>query len=1225
MLRLKQLLLNLFEFKIYDMFFEILKFELKYRSKRPATYIYFGILFLMGFLAMTTDIVQAGGSNAMVKENAPAVIATMTMNMFLIVMFMASAVMGVAVLRDFEHQTESLMFSNPIKKRDYLFGRFTGSFIVMIFIASGVTWGFMLGEFWPGIGTWWPGREVDKLLPFDAWYYWQPFFVVILPNLFFTGVLFFASGTLSRNMLAVYTQGIGFFVLYRIARNFTGDLDNKLTAAIVDPMASSTVQYMTQYWTVAEQNTLLLPLEGAFLWNRILWIGLGIIGLGITYYGFSFNVVRTPRFAKKKKVLAQEKKSDVVVDIPSVSRSFGFGAVLKQLFKQTIFYFRVVTKEVTFLGIVLSGLALIFISSTNMNRMYGANTYASTYAVLELISGSFSIFFVIIIVFFSGELIWKERAVKINLIYDSMPVADATNLLSKFFGMLLIYVVLLLTLIGSGLIIQIAKGYYNFELGLYFSDLFSTTLSFLVLFTMLSFFIHVMVNNKFLGHAVIILFFITTGILSSIGLEHSLFQFGSASLGTYSDMNGYGHYVTSFSWFDLYWFGFACLLMALSIFFAVRGSESLIGTRFKMGKLRLTKPVVTFMLASVMIFGLSGCYIYYNTNVLNEYQNSDQQDEQQANYEKQLKQYVTLAQPKIVDVNLTVDVYPETRDFMAKGYYIITNKSDEPITDVHIQGGQDPSLNITSLDFEGGAEVKENLDDFKYTIYALNKPMNSGDSIRMDWTVEFKTVGFVESGSNTNVVYNGTFFNNTMFPSFGYNERFELTDRAKRKEQNLPEKEKMLKRDDPRGLSMSLLTDDADRVNFEIVMSTSADQIAIAPGYLQKHWTEGDRGYYHYKMDKPILPFFSMVSARYEVERDVWVSPEGDSVDLEIYYHKGHEYNLDRMMKAMKKSFDYYSENYSPYQYDQMRIMEFPRYSSFAQSFSNTVPFSEGIGFNLKIEEDDVDMAYYVTAHELAHQWWAHQVTEARVQGNAMLSETMSQYSALMVMKQEYPEEMMQKFLKHELDRYLRGRRSETLQERPLELVEGQGYIHYRKGSVIMYAFQDYISEDSVNSALKRFIADYTYQENPYVTSDMLVDYFRDVTPDSLQYIIEDMFETITLFENKAKTVKYQKLEEDQFELNLTVEAKKLRADSLGNTSEIPMKDWVDVGVYGKPTEGEKDRLIYLKKHKVTAGETTLKILVDEEPVKAGIDPINKLIDRNPDDNIKSAQEEVSS
>jgi hypothetical protein len=793
--------------------------------------------------------------------------------------------------------------------------------------------------------------------------------------------------------------------------------------------------------------------------------------------------------------------------------------------------------------------------------------------------------------------------------------------------MLLVYAGLLFVLILCGVIIQTAKGYYDYELGLYFSQLYSSTFSFLLMYTLLAFFVHVMVNHKFLGHAVIIVFFITTGILYSLGVVHSLFQFGYLDLGTYSDMNGYGHYVTSFSWFDIYWFGFAGLLFALAIFFSVRGTESLLKTRFLIGKHRLSKPMVTFIIACTLIFSLSGCYIYYNTNMLNTFTTSDEQEKKQADYEKTLKQYATLTQPKVVDINLKVDLYPKRRDFDAAGYYIITNKSDEIINDIHIQGSSDDNAQITLLEFEGGTKIKESLDDYKYTIYKLNQPMKPGDSIRMDWKLDYKTTGFVESGSSTSVVFNGTFINNFLFPTFGYNENYELTDIDTRKEQDLPKKDRMLERDDPRGLAMSLLTDDADRVNFEIVMSTTKDQIAIAPGYLQKEWEENDRKYFHYKMDQPILPFFSMVSAQYEVKRDVWASPNGDDVKLEIYYHKGHEYNLDRMMKAMKKSFSYYDKNYSPYQYRQMRIMEFPRYSSFAQSFANTVPFSEGIGFNLKVEEDDVDMAYYVTAHELAHQWWAHQVTEANVQGNAMLSETMSQYSALMVMKQEYPPEMMQKFLKYELDSYLGGRRRETIQERPLEFVEGQGYIHYRKGSLVMYALQDYIGEDSVNAALKRCINDWAYKENPYITSNILLDYFREVTPDSLQFILTDMFETITLFENKAKKVNYRKLADDKYEVELTVSSKKLRADSVGLTTEIAMNDWIDIGVFGQPEdEGEeKDRLIYFQKHQIKSGESTIKIVVDEMPVKAGIDPINMLIDRNPDDNVKSASEQIES
>lgn len=58
------------------------------------------------------------------------------------------------------------------------------------------------------------------------------------------------------------------------------------------------------------------------------------------------------------------------------------------------------------------------------------------------------------------------------------------------------------------------------------------------------------------------------------------------------------------------------------------------------------------------------------------------------------------------------------------------------------------------------------------------------------------------------------------------------------------------------------------------------------------------------------------------------------------------------------------------------------------------------------------------------------------------------------------------------------------------------------------------------------------------------------------------------------------------------------------------MDDLVDIGVLG-----ENETPLYLKKHRIRSGETTLTIEVQGKPVKAGIDPVVKLIDRRPDDN----------
>jgi len=1204
---------------------EILRFEFDYRKRRAATYIYFALLFALSFAAVTSRYVSIGGvAGGQIKENSTFNLANMTIVMTFFMTFIASAIMGVAVLRDFDHKMEALVFSKPISKFNYLFGRFLGSYIVMVLIYCSIWMAFMVGF---GIGKhlpWEPSWQEKEMLPFQAWSYFQPFIVYGITNLFIQGAIFFAAGALSRKAIVLYTQGIVLLVLYEVTDTILADIENKTLAALIDPFAYRAFTIYTEYWTPAQKNSMLVPLEGVLLWNRIIWCSVALAILVITYFSFSFNVVRTG--LRKKKAIKDEIVTirPETVAIPAVSQHLNTGANLQQLWQQALFYSKVVAKEIPFIAIVLIGVIDLIVRSFYFDESYGTSSYPITANVLGLLNG-FDLFFLIIIVFYSGELIWKERSVNINLIVDAMPVPDWVNLVAKFFGLLFIYIGLLLLLIVMGVLIQAFNGYFTFELSLYFKTLFVNTLFFLVAWTLLSFFVQVMANNRFVGYALMFVFFLVMFFIGAMGVQHPLFIFNSGSLRQYSDMNKYGHFVTSFSWLKLYWLFFVGLLFALSVLFAVRGSEAILKTRLRLGKLRLTRPLLSFTIATLIAFAATGCFVYYNTNKLNPYLTRDQEEERQVAYEKTLKKFEKVPQPRIVDVNLKVDIYPERRDFVAEGYYWLKNKTSQPITDVHIQNDIEHNVRLSYLKFDGGATEKETWKRFGYTIYTLNKALQPGDSVKMSFKSVFETKGFTGKGSNTDVVYNGTFFNNGYFPSLGYNDSYEIGDDDTRRKKKLPEKERMMEQNNPIGLSQNLFGDDSDYIRFDIVLGTAKDQIAIAPGYLQKEWEENNRKYFHYKMDVPMVNFYSIVSARYEIMKDKW-----NDVNLEIYYNKGHEYNLKRMMESMKASLDYYSKNFSPFQFRQMRIMEFPKYSEFAQSFANTVPFSEGIGFlqRIKDPEKDLDMPYYVTAHELGHQWWGHQVPEASVKGNAMLSETQSQYSALMVLKQTYSPELMQKFLKYELDRYLRGRSGEKKKEMPLVEVEGQGYIHYNKGSLVMFALQDYIGEDKVNLALRNFLADWQYpgpdsKQKRYPTSRDLLGYFKAQTPDSLKNIITDMFETITLFENKAQKVTYTRKSDKAYEVTITVTAEKFRADSSGTENSIPVSDWIDVGVYGKDDKG-KNKLLYLKKHKISKKDNTFTITVGEKPTKAGIDPVNKLIDRHPDDNVKTAEEATS-
>ena len=225
------------------------------------------------------------------------------------------------------------------------------------------------------------------------------------------------------------------------------------------------------------------------------------------------------------------------------------------------------------------------------------------------------------------------------------------------------------------------------------------------------------------------------------------------------------------------------------------------------------------------------------------------------------------------------------------------------------------------------------------------------------------------------------------------------------------------------------------------------------------------------------------------------------------------------MVASVKASLDYFTRNFSPYQHRQVRIIEFPRYRTFAQAFPNTIPYSEGLGFIAKVDpndKDDIDYPYYVTAHEVAHQWWAHQIVGANVQGATLLSESLAQYSALMVMKATFGGSQMKRFLRHELDSYLTGRAVERKKELPLLRVENQPYIHYNKASLVFYALADEIGEAAVNRALAALLKKHAFRGPPYPTSLDLIAELKQVTPEAKLPLISDLFENITLHENRA-------------------------------------------------------------------------------------------------------------
>jgi ABC-2 type transport system permease protein len=1210
------------------MFKEIFLFELKYRFTRPATYLYFLIFMILPLMAIMTDNIQIGAASEKVLKNSPVVIGTYMGILSIFGILVASAIMGVPIYRDLEHKTNTYFFALPISEKPYLLGRFFGSFLTLAFVMLGIGTGVIVGAFLAKLfGT----VPVERFADFNFMHYLLPYLTLVLPNIFLSGTIFFVVVALTRNVFSAYVGNVIFLLGYILTGTLLTNLDNKDMTAMLDVFGIRAYSFVTRYWTVPEQNSQTVALTGLFLYNRLLWVGVSLVFLIGLLFRFNFqNFLATATVSKKKKGEIEEKSGfKSLAELPKVQQFFSQSLDFRKMFSFAMLEFQQAIRNPYFLSMASAAVIFLLVDSWIGDEKYGTSSMPVTYIMLDAKNNTFSLLFFIIIIFYTGEMVFNDRILRFSNISDAFPVPNWLLYGSKFIGMVYICTFLTLLPMVSGMLVQTLKGYFTYEIDVYLIDLLIYTLPGYIVLAALSFFIQILVNNKFAGYFAVAAFWITMLGLNIAEYNFLLYRFGEVPNYLYSDMNKFGHFFTPVTSFNAYWLAVSGVLLVIGNLLWVRGIDAAFKERIQTAVSRMNNTA-KIGLAATLFFAISlGVWNYYNVAILNKYTTAEEGRQAQVLYEKRYKKLKFVPQPKVSDVKLYADLIPEERQAKLKGVFKIWNDTEKPIDTLYLNMSANTTLKVLKINNIDLTLLKDDTET-RFKIYKLSKTLNPKDSAVLEMSLDFGYNGFTNGGYNSDIVENGIFFNTGIFPDFGYNERGELASDKERKKNGLPEKKDAQPAiDDPYYKNVNFITAASDYVTFEAIISTAPDQIAIAPGYLQREWTENGRKYYHYNMGeaKDFL-FFNVVSAKYEVLRDKWTGKDGKIVNIEIFHHPTHNKNLSHMVEGIKAALTYYSDNFSPYQHKQMRILEFPRYQTFAQSFANTVPYAESFGFVADFSDpNDTDYAYFVTAHEVAHQWWGHQVMPRATKGNGFVSETMSEYSALMVQKQRYGAEQMQKFLKYELDRYLRERGAEEKKEPPLLYEDGQSYLYYRKGSMIMYALADYIGEENLNKQLKKYVDTVAFTSKPYTSSLELYSYIKAAIPDSLSYLATDMFEKITLYDNRTEDASYKKISETEYLVTLTINTKKSYADEKGNESEASsQRDLIEIGIFAPETKDKNglkyNKPLYLQKQWLTKGQHKLTFTVKEKPYKAGIDPYNKLIDRVGTDNVKVAGEE---
>jgi ABC-2 type transport system permease protein len=1194
------------------MLFGITRFETRYQLRNPVFWVSVAIFFLLGFGITASENVSIGTPGA-VHQNAPYAIAIATAVLSLFYLFVVTAFVANAIVRDDSSGFAPIVRSTPVTRTQIVIGRFLGGLVIAWLGYLAVPVGMWAGSIMPWVD---PETIGPQRLSYYAWNY----AIFALPNILLICAMLFALATVLRSMMAAYIGAVLLVMGYLATVSIVGQkIEYRDAFARFEPLANGALREATRYWTQSDMNSRLVDLGGTMLFNRIFAILLALIFLALATWRFSTSE-RAPSKRRLRRLAKRQAREE---RIASVAPQLDGGAIVARnsrpsLWPQFVARLRIEVRLVlTSPGLIV--LALFAVGNTAAalwlgQSAYGTSDHPTLAATVGTVRSGFQIVVLMIAAFYGGELVWRERDRKLNELIDSTPVESWIITIPKIVAIFLVLLVINLAALVTGLFYQLVEGARQAGIAQYLGWYILPAAIDGLLIAILAVFVQVLSPNKYVGWAILFVWFVGSIFLNNMGYSNPLYTYDSSPNVPLSDFNGAGSFWFGAATMQFYWLSFAVILVVAAHLLWPRGTD--LSVRVRMRRMRRYASVASLSIIAVAALAMAatGAYAYYNIKVLNRYETSDEAEKYQAEYERKYLQFEKLPMPAITRVTMDVDLFPKERRLLASGRYDLQNKSGAPIRDVHVrQGDRDAKFLALAI---SGARLVHDDPKFGYRIYRFETPLAPGAKATLTWKSQIWHRGFRADSPATDVIENGTFANNFAFaPAIGMDRNGLLQDRAKRRRQGLAPELRPAKLEDMSATERNYIH--SDWVMSDITLSTDADQTPIAPGDRVSDVTRGSRRTARFLSPAPILNFFSIQSANYKV-----ATREHNGIKLSVYYHAGHEWNVPKMLNAMGTALDYYRAHYGPYQFNYARIVEFPGYASFAQAFAGTMPYSESIGFNADSDDPDkIDFTTYVVSHEMAHQYWAHQVVGADMQGGTLTSETLAQYSALMVMKHLYGPDKIRRFLKYELDGYLRNRAGEVVEELPLERVENQQYIHYRKGSIAMYLLQQRLGEDAVDRALARFDANWRFKGPPYLRSlDLIGEFRKEARTPEQQQLITDLFEKITLYDLKMNDAVTRK-DATGWVTTLTVGSDKYYADGKGNETKVALNEPIEIGLFtARPGLGafsSKD-VIVMDREQVRSGVQRIVLHSKAKPTFAGIDPYNFYVDRNSDDNVRA-------
>lgn len=1183
------------------MFSLLLQFEASYQLKQKAFLLFAFIFFLIGLLAG-----RQGFAPANVNFNAGYQInfytGLITLGSVFIIMFLSIS----GVLRDSRHNMEHLIFSTSIKKVQFFWSRFLGLYIFSLLAVAPFLFGYAGAIFFSDL-------DPERVAAFNVMSYIDPFLLIVVPNVFFLSAIIFAVTILSKSNIATYVSAFFIYMLYIVSSIF---LNSPLVAqavpaspeamslaALADPFALSAFFEQTQYWTAFQKNTQTLSLSGLYLWNRLIWLGTSLIILFITYGLFSFR-------AQNKKIKKKEIEEKIVTEIEPYNRVevlVGARMQIVSLFSLLKLELSSVFKSLPFVAVNGIWILVVFMecfARIHEGGPYNDSWYPLTNLMIEQFTQPLLLFGLILIVFYSGELVWRERGLKFNGIIDATPVANWALFLSKFITLIILPAILILSSIVLSLGFQIYMGYHNFEIEQYLAMFYFNGMSFFI-FCLIAMFIQSIASNKILGMGITLIIFFSSFMAPYIGIEHLLLRIGYLSTPDYTNMTGYSGKTLQFGHLSLYWLGFTGILTLISFKIWHRGSNARLKVQFQSLRANWKKWELTVLASCGLLFLTMGGVIYNNTHIINDYYTSEDQADYRENYERKFKTYESLPSMHHTEMKTEVDLYPKDSRYVVKANYLLVNREEEAINQLFITE-REP---FTEVALENAVLIEHD-SVFGTYLFEFKESVAPQQKVKFSYVIDRSFKGYETSRE---IIENGTYLCHRNFePYLKYRSSLEINDNFERKKRGLPKKEEENFSDE------HLHHDDnkIGKVKYETIISTVSDEIAIGIGSLVKQWNDDGRNYYQYQAKEFIMPTMGYFSSAYKVQKEIY-----KGISLEQYYYPAHDFNIDSITTSTKQALDYCISNFGDYPFDYMRIAEVPSHWPFGGfAHPGVISMIEDNLYLIDIRDPEgFNLVAKRIIHEVGHQWWGHVLNSKFVPGGTIFVEGFAKYTEAVIMEKVYGKRALLQLSANARERYFRGRAFATEAEPPLYLEDGQSYLSYGKSFAVMLALRDLLGEETVNSVLKTLIDKYGNKEQFELTSLLFLDELYNVSTPAQCALINDWFKKVITYDLSLEGAEVTALDNGKYEVAIQVSTKRFEANEEGEDEPIAINEPIVIGIFSEHPSTIKDEsnILYLKPSHFDSTTSTISITVDELPKFVSIDPYSSRLDEDFVDNMK--------